>query len=159
MLVADIIAEQDYVKAHSCTFCLLPQEWEAFNLPDAFDWEIHPFQQEQVEHIPSEPGIYSFVIQPRIAGYPACSYLMYIGKTRRTLRVRFSEYLREQRNPAGRSNILRLLHKYRGYLHFCSTVIPETERIHEIEDALITSFVPPCNEQLPSGVRRVRGVF
>ena len=159
MSVMDIIEEQDRAKTHNCTFVLWPQKWEAYNLPYPFNWEIHPFQRDQIENIPREPGIYSFVIQPGIASYPYCSYLMYIGKTGRTLRERFNEYLREQNNLEGRPNILRLLNKYRGYVYFCCSEITKKEQIGKMEDVLCDVFQPPCNEQLPAGALKVRGLF
>ena len=159
MAVIDLIKEQDGLIAHRYAFFLVPEKWETYNLSDPFNWEMHPFQPDQAENIPSEPGIYSFVIQPGIASHPRCSYLMYIGKTKRTLRERFREYFRERDNPAGRPKIVRLLNKYHGYLHFCCLAIAKKERIGEIEDALINAFLPPCNDQFPAEVRRVIGAF
>ena len=62
-----IIEEQDYLKANSYTFHLLTREWKKFNLPDSLNWQIHPFQEDQKALIPSNSGVYSFVIQPDIA--------------------------------------------------------------------------------------------
>ena len=84
---------------------------------------------------------------------------MYIGKAERTLRQRFSEYLHEQNNLAGRPQILRLLNKYQGYLYFCCAIITKRERIEEIEKALLKAIIPPCNVDLPAEIRRVRGAF
>ena len=156
----DLIDEQNQLSAHRYTFSLWPRQWAAYNLPDRFNWEMHPFQQDQIENIPSEPGIYSFVIQPGIASYPECSYLMYVGRTERTLRERFMEYFRERRNvERGRPKILRLLNQYQGYLHFCYSTIQQKERLEEIEDAIIAAFLPPCNDKFPSGIRRIIGGF
>ena len=155
-----IIEEQDYLIANSYTFYLLTRNWQSYNLSDSFTWESHPFQKDQIGHIPPESGIYSFVIQPTIASYPACSYLMYIGLAgRRTLRKRFSDYLYEQNNPSGRPKILRLLNKYKGYLHFYYSIVNERERLKEIEDALIKAFYPPCNDQYPGELNRAVGAF
>jgi hypothetical protein len=159
MSVVDLIEKQDQLIAHRYTFFLWPQKWSAYNLSDQFDWEIHPFQPDQVENIPSEPGVYSFVIQPGIASHPYCLYLMYIGKTNRTLRERFREYLREREDPDGRPKIVRLLNKYQGYTHFCCSAIEKKERIGDIEDALINALLPPCNDQFPAEVRRTIGAF
>lgn len=167
MSVIDLlIEEQDYLKANSCTFYLLTREWKNYKLPDLFNWEICPFQSNQRQHIPAESGIYSFTIQPDIASYPSCSYLMYIGIARgrsghpgRTLQKRFSDYLYAQNNPSARPKILRLLNKYKGYLHFCYSVIYERERLKEIEDALIQAFYPPCNDQYPGELNRAVGAF
>ena len=153
-----IIEEQDYLIENSYTFYLLTRNWQSYNLSDSFAWESHPFQKDQLKHIPSESGIYSFVIQPAIALYPACSYLMYIGLTG-CLRKRFSDYLYEQNNPFGRPKILRLLNKYKGYLHFCYSIVNERERLKEIEDALIKAFYPPCNDKYPVELNRAKGAF
>lgn len=156
MTVNDFIEERMLLGAHRYTFSLWPQQWVAYNLPDLFHWEIHPFQRDQTENIPSEPGIYSFVIQPGIASHPSCSYLMYIGKTARTLQQRFKEYFNEQQNAAkGRPKILGLLNQYQGYLYFCCSVIAEAERIEQIECALINAFLPPCNDQFSSEIGRI----
>ena len=166
MSVKDLIEDQDYLKANSCIFHLLTQEWQNYNLSNSFTWEIRPFRDDQKSHIPLESGIYSFAIQPNVAQYPLCSYLMYIGLARgshekpgRTLRKRFGDYLREQDNPSGRPNILRLLNKYKGYLHFCYTVIHESEQLKEIEDALIRAYFPPCNKQYPGELNPAVGAF
>ncbi len=159
MSVVDLIDEQDQLKAHQYKFSLWPRAWAAYNLPDPFKWEIYPFQQDQIDNIPSQPGIYSFVIQPGIASHSNCSYLVYIGRTERTLRVRFREYLREQNKREGRPKIVRLLNKYQDYLYFCCSVIAETERITEIEEALINAFLPPCNDQFSAEMSRVIGAF
>ena len=160
MVVSDFTQERMQLGAHRYTFSLWPQQWAAYNLPDLFQWEIHPFQRDQIENIPNKPGIYSFVIQPGIASHPACSCLMYIGKTERPLQKRFKEYFGEQQNVVkGRPKILALLNQYQGYLYFCCSVIAETERIGEIEDALISAFIPPCNDQFPSEIGRIVGAF
>ena len=99
MSVNDLIEQQDLLKAHQWTFSLWPQQWEAYNLHYLFNWEIHPFNKDQIRRIPREPGIYSFVIQPGVASHPHCSYIMYVGKTCLTLHSRFRRYLREQNDP------------------------------------------------------------
>ena len=160
MSVADLIDEQNQLSAHRYTFSLWPRQWAAYNLLDQFHWEIYPFQQDQSENIPREPGIYSFVIQPGIISYPECSYLMYIGRTERTLRERFMEYFREQRNEErGRPRLLRLLNQYEGYLHFCCSIIQQKERLEEIEYALCDAFLPPFNRDFSSSIRRIIGAF
>ena len=160
MSVNNFISEYSVLSSYKRDFFLVPQQWAAYNLPDSFKWEIHPFQLDQVENIPSKPGIYSFVIQPKIASHPYCAYLMYIGKTERTLQQRFREYFSEQQDAEkGRPKLLILLNLYQEYLHFCCAPIVETERIMEIENALINAFLPPFNDRYPAAIRRVTGAF
>lgn len=163
MPVNDILSERNErneLRAHTWPLTMWPRRWRSYNLPDKFNWEIHPFQTDQVNNIPNQPGIYSFVIQPSVASHSDCSYLMYIGKTvNQTLQARFEDYLREQYNPAGRPLILDLLHNYQGYVHFCCSVIGRKERIGDIENALIKALIPPCNDQFQAGVRRTSKAF
>lgn len=155
----DLIEEQNQLKAHHRCFYLWPRQWKACELQEPFSWVTHPFKNDQIENIPSSPGIYSFVIRPGLVSHPACSYLMYIGKTERTLRERFSEYFVEQNNDSRRPKIVRLLRMYRGYLYFCCSVIREAEQINKIEEELINAYLPPCNDQFPARIRRVIGAF
>lgn len=159
MSVHDLIEEQDQLIAHRYEFFLWPRQWAAYNLSHSFNWMIHPFQSDQAKHVPREPGIYSFLIQPGITSHPYCSYMMYIGQTCNTLRGRFRDYLDEQNDPNGRKKVVRFLHKYQGYLHFCYSTIAETTEIKKIEDALINAFLPPCNSQFPAEIRPAIGAF
>ena len=141
-------------------FILSPKQWVTYSLPDSFNWEIHPFQPDQVEKIPSKPGIYSFVIQPGIAAHPHCSYLMYVGKTERTLRERFREYFDEEKDvETGRPKLVIMFDLYQGYVHFCCAVVMDTNRIKKIEEALLKAFIPPCNDQYPAEIRRSMKAF
>lgn len=164
MTVNDLLQQEqeqrNQFKIHQRTFTLWPRQWEEYNLPDSFKWEIHPFKQNQAERIPNKPGIYSFLIQPGIASHPSCSYLVYIGKADKcNLRKRFRDYFSELKNPKGRPKILDLLQSYQGYLHFCCSAIAERERIGEIEDALLSAFIPPCNDRLPAAINRIVRAF
>ena len=160
MSLNDLLPDPDKPSGHRWSFVLWPQQWEAHNLSDLFNWEIHPFKREQIDEIPREPGIYSFVVQPGIANYPYCSYLMYVGMTERPLRERFREYFSEKYNAIdGRPKIVKLLNVYQDYLHFCCLTIAETERIKEIEDELLNAFIPPCNDQYPTEISRVMKAF
>ena len=143
-LLNDLLPDPNKPGGHDYTFFLWPRQWTNYNLSGPFNWEIHPFQQDKADKIPIEPGIYSFIIQPGIADHAHCSYLMYMGMTERSLRERFKEYFREKRNiERGRPKILKLLHVYQDYLHFCCSAITETEGIEDIENALLKVFVMP----------------
>ena len=160
MSLNDLLPDPNKPSGHAWSFVLWPRQWASYNLSDLFNWEIHPFQQDQIDEIPKDPGIYSFVVQPGIADHPYCSYLMYVGMTERPLRERFTEYFREKRDATnGRPKLLKMLNVYQDYLHFCCSAIAETERIKEIEDELLNAFIPPCNDQYPTEISRVMKAF
>ena len=159
-LLNDLLPDPNKPSGHAPPFVLWPQQWAAYNLSDLLNWKIYPFQQDRIDEIPSDPGIYSFVVQPRIANHPHCSYLMYVGMTERPLRERFKEYFSEKRNAKnGRPKLLKLLNVYQDYLHFCCSTIEETERIEEIEDALLNAFIPPSNDEYPAEISRIMKAF
>lgn len=159
MSVEDLIAEQNQLKAHQCDFYLWPKLWSEYTSSLAFNWKVHPFDETEIPNIPDYLGIYAFLIQPGIASFHCCSYLMYIGKTERTLKKRFKEYIYEKQSETGRPKIVSLLNKYQGYLYFCCSTVASGIPIEDMEKALLKAFLPPCNDQFPAEVRRVIGAF
>lgn len=157
MSVSDIIDEQDEMKTHSHNFVLWKRKWKEFNNTDTINWDIYKLQDSERVNIPEESGVYTILVQPRIANHPFCSYLMYVGKTK-SLRRRFGEYLNEKDRETGRPKMLRLLNKYSGYTWFCFCVVSE-EKITNVEEDLITAYMPPANDQLPARLRAARGAF
>jgi hypothetical protein len=122
--VQDLIDEQDDMKAHTHRFYLWPKLWHEYEPKYAlsFNWQVYSLRSDQVWQIPEKPGVYTLIIQPGIALHPYCSYLAYVGKTDRTLRERFKEYLNEKKRATGRPKLLRLLNKYDEYVYFCSVL-------------------------------------
>ena len=105
--------------------------------------------------MPQHAGVYSLVVQPRVAGHPACSYLMYLGKAK-DLRRRFIDYLTVERRK--RPKIVGLLEKYRGYIQFFYSDVDEKE-LDSMEEQLINAFVPPCNARFTGEISTVKGAF
>lgn len=159
MSVNDIIRDQDEMKAHTYEFILWPRRWQDFQTnPNAtYDWTIRRLDKSEKNGIPDKPGIYTLLIQPGIAGHPACSYLMYVGQAQ-SLRHRFEDYLGSERRETGRPKIFRLLNKYSDYIWFCFTPVSLAE-LDNVEKTLIKAYEPPCNNQIPAEVSKVRGAF
>ena len=157
MAVADIIKEQDDMKAHFWDILLWPRLWQSYPCRRPCNWEICRLRDVERESVPDQPGIYTLLVQPGIADHPACSYLMYVGQTT-SLHRRFGDYLNRERRETGRPKVFRLLNKYADHLWFCFSHLPK-EFLTEVEDALVVAFVPPCNDQLPAEIRAVRGAF
>lgn len=153
----DIIAEQDELKAHEVNFRLWPRQWMSVDSVHDYTWKLIELSVSDTGLIPEESGLYSLVVRPGIFGHPACSYLMYVGKTK-SLRRRFREYRREMSNRKGRKKIVRLLNKYCDHIWFCFTIVPEPD-ISQVEDALLEAFMPPFNDQFPATVSRVIGAW
>jgi len=155
MTVVDIIQEQDAMKAHVHRFTLWPRQWGKYF--DTHSWQIFRLDELEKDHIPKQSGVYSLLIQPGIANHPACSYLMYIGKTN-SLRRRFMDYLNERKRETGRPKIYRFLNKYQNFVCFCCTPVKVAD-LTIIEDNLLNAYIPPANDQYPAEIRRIMKAF
>jgi hypothetical protein len=160
MSLNDLMAEQNEALAHLYRFCLWPKMWKQYadNVHWSLNWQVYPFQDNESDKIPSQPGVYSFIIEPCIADHPHCSYLMYVGKTK-SLKNRFRRYFQEKRTEKGRPKIIRLLNNYEDHLFFCCATLDSELNLAEIEFDLIGAFVPPCNDQLPARLSKIVGAF
>ena len=93
----DMVAAQDEYRTHVWDICLWPRQWLTCNLDLSLSWQSVELNSNQRSEVPQYSGVYSLVIQPGIAGHPACSYLMYLGKAK-DLRQRFIDYLNVERH-------------------------------------------------------------
>jgi excinuclease UvrABC nuclease subunit len=152
----DLIKE---AKFHTHKLILWPARWQAYKCRASLRWQVFPFDESIANQIPDQPGVYAFCIQPNVADLDA-SYVMYIGKTERSLRTRFREYLREAQSPSGRPRLTdMLLNPYRSFLYFiCAVLNPQTIP-GEIEEDLLDTFMPPMNTELPAEVRQIVNAF
>ena len=151
----DMVAAQDEYRTHVWDICLWPRQWLTCNPDLSLSWQSVELNSNQRSEVPQYAGIYSLVIQPGIAGHPACSYLMYLGKTR-NLRKRFIDYLNVERHK--RPKIVRLLEKYRGYIQFFYSGIDE-RKLDKMEEQLINAFVPHCNSRFTGEINKIVGAF
>jgi excinuclease UvrABC nuclease subunit len=157
MEVHDLVTLQNEFKSYKTSFCLWPKSWDSINDIGPFNWEICPFDNRYVDKIPSSPGIYSFVINPGVTNHPQ-RYLCYIGKSDRTLKERYWEYLREAKRIKGRPKLLYLLNNWASYLEFCYVTI-EDGNLRDLEKRLIDAFIPPFNSDFSTEINRVVKAF
>lgn len=141
------------------TFLLWPKLWQKWNPPVTLKWRGKPFSGASRSSIPNTPGVYAFVLQPRVPPGVPHSVLMYVGMSDRPLRQRFGEYLREMADPTGRPAINTMLQMYEGYLHFYCAPVIKPGKPKEIEDHLLETLAPPMNKQYPAAIRRITGAF
>ena len=104
------LAGSDEMMRHSHQMIMVPRLWSLFPAgpPSTLSWSVFPFNDGSRGQIPDEPGVYAFLIAPRLGGDLNVSYLMYVGETERTLRERFREYLIEAGSDRVRPKLLRI---------------------------------------------------
>ncbi len=138
---------------HLKRMILSPKQWRACRLPIELKWEYVRFNEKNAQHLPSDyGGVYTFVVQPGIANHPACSYLLYVGKTeKQNFRTRYRDYLRDKklRDKSRRPHVEEMLSKWNGHLWFYYARIDQEELIDSIERILLTAYLPPVNKIFP----------
>ncbi len=144
----------DDYKLHCQTLVMWPIQWQGYKHPASLHWRDVLFSEAGQTKVPYKRGIYAFLIKPGIARLNA-RYLMYIGKTDRTLRTRYGEYLAEKGSDRGRPQVIKLLQRYEGFIHFCYAPVKTTASLSKLEDQLIEAFVPPANNRLPGRIGRL----
>ena len=135
-------------------------KWASYAPTHELRWELRRLSRSERNNVPTDGGVYTLLVQPGIAGHPASSFLMYVGKAS-SLRRRFGEYLNQERRSKGRPKIYRALIRYSDQLWFCYAPLPglDSATLEEVEDALIVAFMPAWNDKLPAQVRSVVEAF
>lgn len=144
------------LKKFQRSFLLVPSCWRNNPTRVKLDWKVHKFTSESLDDIPDERGVYLFVVSHKAKWSPPNFYVMYAGevgndKPHRTLKVRYKEYLREQKEP-GRPHIHEMLNLWHEDIFFvCSTVKKSTD-LKKLEARLIECMLPPYSEgDIPVG--------
>lgn len=135
-------------KLYKVDFVINPDAWGSANIAPPFLWESVEFQEEKVEEIPTDPGLYAFVLRLPYDGLPGHGWVLYIGETghgdsKHNLRARFKNYHAERRKLK-RQNVYFMLNAWKDHLHFFYTRLPD--RKHELktlETKLLDAFKPP----------------
>ena len=161
MTTTDFTIEAEELRRYRYSFHLSPALWDQYGGPDDLDWKCVPFGTGSLETIPDLPGVYAFCVRPSIGGNLCGSYLLYVGKTVRGLRIRCREYLANAEADRERPRVLRMLRLFYGtaYLRFCFAVVTEDDDPASIEDLLLAATVPPACRMLPASVRAAVDAF
>ena len=156
----DFTVEADELKRCEYSFWLSPTLWDQYRGPDDLEWNCVSFRRHDLAIIPDAPGVYAFCVRPSIGGNLCGSYLLYVGKTDRSLRTRCREYLADAEADRGRYRLQRMVRIFFGtdYLRFCFAVVRKTDP-GLIEASLLEATVPPACTALPASVRPAVGAF
>ena len=160
VMSTDFTIEADELARHKYSFYLTPALWAQYNGPDDLEWGCTRFGRGNLAAIPDAPGVYAFCVRPSIGGNLCGSYLLYVGKTDRSLRTRCREYVSRAEAGKERPKLVRMLRLFFGtdYLHFCFAVVPD-DNPASIEDCLLEATLPPACSMLPASVRSAVSAF
>lgn len=139
-----------------------PKMWTPPKTNAALSWKSVPFEPAQKSSVADTPGVYAFIITTTDCFGISASYLMYIGQTtEQTLRVRFGQYINEIGSGKGRPKLVGHLPKYKGfiYFHFAEIQAEGTATPEQIEDQLLSFFIPPLNSSFKGVISQFRAAF
>ena len=145
-------------KNYNHNLFLWPNRWESYTSEVEFNWTTVKFNVDNREYIPNKPGIYAFLVQPRIASYLNVSYLCYVGRSERSLRNRFNNYLQEKKE-LGRPKLHLWLNDYEEFVYFIYSEIADVNSIPNIEKALLEAFLPPANTRFSASTNQIINAF
>jgi hypothetical protein len=146
------------LKIYERTFILSPRQWRTEKLDVKLDWAWVRFTEKNVDSVPDTRGLYAFIVEHHPSNFPPHGYIMYVGITGdtsddRSLRLRFRDYLRERNN--GRSKVVVMLNQFKKNLFFHFAPVPDkSQSLEQIETALLSAIIPPCNESFDATIRQ-----
>ena len=108
----------------------------------------------EVDNIPNDKGgIYFYVLEnPFVPEFG--KYIMYVGRAHKTayasLRQRAKSHYSDFVNARENSSLARLYSDYAPYVRFHYVPVDGNDVIDKVEEELIVSLTPPCNDKIPS---------
>ncbi len=137
---------------HIKKFFLHPEFWidSRNKLPINLIWKKIKFSEFNKGKIPTNKGLYAFVLEPKVENFFETNYLFYIGKTNRTLKVRFSEYIADKKGKGKpRPKVFQMIKQYGDNLYFYYCEINNSSDVDVCEENLLNTFIPHVNTSIP----------
>jgi hypothetical protein len=161
-MIHDFQLQASELREFQRTFIISPIQWAGYVPVVVTDWNLVHFEAGKVDDVPNGAcGVYTFLVQPRIANHDHCSYLLYVGRTtEQDFRERFRQYLGEKASKKPRRpHITDMLNRWDGYLWFCYAQIQNPNDTKQTEKRLQVAFIPPFNREFPADIRAAVSVL
>lgn len=157
-------AKKGEFKLHIRKFFLYPIFWQDSTKRLSFKvkWRQYKFTKGNLKRIPNRKGIYCFVVRPNFKNLFPTQYLFYVGQTKRTLQIRYQEYLDDQSGKGKpRDKVFEMLNLYKADIYFFCAEINSDLRIDDVEEKLLNVFVPHINTSIPEAkiTRELRYIY
>lgn len=136
----------------SAKFIISPDDFHRADIAPRMEWRSVRFDQAEQANLPTEPGLYAFVVRVNFPGLPPNGWVLYIGQTGHgtsagTLRSRFGQYLKEKKKLK-RHSVFFMLNAWDGALEFFYTPLPSRKaELVELETELLGAFRPPFTDR------------
>ena len=147
-------------KNHIVEMMFYPEAWEKA-VHSSRIWKVETFPPTPKSIIPEMPGVYIFVVQPKIFDFIHSSGLFYIGKAT-NLYERISAYMGEidkDFNLSKRPKIWCMVNQWKGYLDYHYTITKDVSEAESLENEMLNTFIPPFNKQFPAETSSIVRAF
>src|ERR1700676_1081626 len=118
----DLVNFTDRYKSQFYHFYLDPDVWRQFSTPHSLGWQKIRFDRANRALVPTERGIYAFTVEHDPSEFPEHGYILYAGisgdTSRANLRIRYGQYLLNQKTGKGRPAVTYMLQKWPQDLFF-----------------------------------------
>jgi len=142
-------------KYHIKKYILCPDHWQAYGNIDLVWKKVKFTAEEMKKHLPDKPGLYSFLLQPNVAGHRSINFLLYIGETtKQSLKDRCTDYLPEAKKKKARVTIRSMVRKWPDHLWVYFAAVDDVNLIKKLEEDLLKAYIPPFNQRFTAKIAK-----
>lgn len=150
-MLFDLVDFTDRYKSQFFEFYLDPAGWRGFSTPHSLAWQRVKFTEGNRALVPTSRGIYTFVLEHAPSKFPGHGYILYFGisgdKSNANLRLRYGQYLRNQKTGHGRPAVTYMLKKWPEDLVFSYCALPDASvDLGKLETDALGALNPPINK-------------
>ncbi|WP_368211518.1 hypothetical protein [Aeromonas sp. s10] len=124
-------------------------------------WTELAFPPNPRSSVPKQPGVYVFIVRPKLFGLFQTSGLLYVGKAT-NLYERVGAYISEvnkRHSMSNRPHIWRMLNVWNGHLHYIYTTTPTVADAENLEERMLEALLPYFNKEFPAETSRRQRAF
>ena len=156
----DDIKDLAFRNGHHVRMMFYPPSWKTAPSTKV-TWSSEDFPPVPKSLIPTQPGVYVFVVMTNLFGFDHGNGLFYIGKAT-NLNERIDAYIGEiGKRFVGRKRPLvwRMINQWHGHLKYYYTTTKDVAEAEILEDQMLTAFQPPFNKQFDATTSAARRAF
>lgn len=144
------------VNSHFVEMMFFPNAWQAAPVM-APVWVSVDFPPSRRSLIPTQPGVYAFVVTPNVFDLEPARALFYVGKAT-NLYSRIGAYtgeINKSFNLTLRPHIWRMVNQWNGHLKYYYTLTATVADAENLENEMLKALRPPFNKEYEAEVSQV----
>lgn len=158
----DKLKDLAYVKLHYVEMFFHPDSWTRAVNDTSLKWDNVDFPPSPKRIIPKSPGVYAFVVEPKMFNFSPANGLFYVGKAT-NLYERIGAYITDLNanydSADTRAHIWMMLKLWNGNLKYYFVTTSSVDEAEKLEDQMIIAFRPHYNKRLDSVASREERAF